>query len=160
MSSTLTLDHIHAIMDPIDQGDWSKFYAAIDENVRWWIGADEYDPNVATGVYVRRSTITTACLSSLRSLLTRVYQNLQEWTEKVRNRLMPRLDGGVTMKSNTMDIIGQKAIIEASGTAKQKNGKPYNNRFCWIFIFNEAGKIVEIREYLNTALVKEVLTTN
>ncbi|PQE31935.1 hypothetical protein CJF32_00001536 [Rutstroemia sp. NJR-2017a WRK4] len=137
MSTTLTLDHIHAIMDPIDQGDWSKLYEAIDENVRWWIGADEYNPDAATGVY-----------------------NLQEWTEKVRNRLLPRLDGGITMKSNTMDIIGQKVIIEASGTAKQKNGRPYNNRFCWIFIFNDAGKIVEIREYMNTALVQEVMTTN
>jgi hypothetical protein len=33
------------------------------------------------------------------------------------------------MKSNTIDIIGQKVIIEASGTAKQKNGRPYNNRY-------------------------------
>ncbi|KAM3075974.1 hypothetical protein ACMFMG_006513 [Clarireedia jacksonii] len=137
MSSALTLDHIHSIMDPIEQWDWSKFIGAIDENVRWWIGADEHDPNTPTGIY-----------------------NLQEWTEKVRNRLMPRLDGGLAMKSNTLDIIGQKAIIEATGTAIQKNGRPYNNRFCWIFIFNDAGKIVEIREYLNTALAKEVFTTN
>jgi ketosteroid isomerase-like protein len=34
------------------------------------------------------------------------------------------------------------------------------DRFCWIFIFNDAGKIVEIREYMNTALVQEVMTTN
>jgi hypothetical protein len=59
MSTTLTLDHIHAIMDPIDQGDWSKLYEAIDENVRWWIGADEHNPDVATGVYVRCSALSS-----------------------------------------------------------------------------------------------------
>jgi ketosteroid isomerase-like protein len=35
------------------------------------------------------------------------------------------------------------------------------DRFCWIMIFSkETGKVVEIREYMNTALVKEVMTTN
>jgi hypothetical protein len=33
------------------------------------------------------------------------------------------------MKINELDIIGNKAIFESSGTATQKNGKPYNNRF-------------------------------
>ena len=37
-------------------------------------------------------------------------------------------DVGMIMKANEIDVIGQKAIIEASGFAKQKNGKPYNNR--------------------------------
>ena len=32
-----------------------------------------------------------------------------------------------------------------------------NDRFCWIFIFDgETGKVVKIREYINTALVREV----
>jgi hypothetical protein len=35
---------------------------------------------------------------------------------------------GVQMKMNNFDIIGQKLILEASGSATQKNGKPYNNR--------------------------------
>jgi hypothetical protein len=32
------------------------------------------------------------------------------------------------------------------------------SRFCWILIFDvETGKVVKIREYLNTALVKEAV---
>ena len=34
-------------------------------------------------------------------------------------------------------------------------------RYCWILIFSkETGKVVEIREYLNTALVQEVMESN
>ena len=32
------------------------------------------------------------------------------------------------MEIEEMDIIGLKAIVEASGYATQKNGKPYNNK--------------------------------
>lgn len=75
-------------------------------------------------------------------------------------------------------VIGLKAIAECEGRAVQKNGKPYNNwcaslfpperrtepqffffdnRYCWIMHFHpESGKIIKLREYLNTALVREV----
>lgn len=33
-------------------------------------------------------------------------------------------------------------------------------RFVWILLFDETGKIVKIREYMNTALVREVMTNN
>jgi uncharacterized protein len=80
------------------------------------------------------------------------------------------------MVVDEIEIVGLKAIVECSGYATQKNGKPYNNkqvfffhclgitgltwesgRFCWIFIFDgETGKVVKIREYINTALVRDV----
>jgi hypothetical protein len=33
------------------------------------------------------------------------------------------------MRIDELDIVGNKAIMESSGFATQKNGKPYNNRF-------------------------------
>lgn len=75
-------------------------------------------------------------------------------------------------------IVGQKAIVEAYGTSTQLNGKPYHNKYvpstssqsiaevltapfrsyCWIlYVSEETGKIFKITEYMNTALVKEVL---
>jgi len=35
-----------------------------------------------------------------------------------------------------------------------------NVRFCWIIIFSDAGKMVTVREYVNTALIREVMTGN
>ena len=33
----------------------------------------------------------------------------------------------------------------------------FDNRYCWIMRFHpESGKIIKLREYLNTALVREV----
>jgi hypothetical protein len=55
-------------------------------------------------------------------------QNLPEWVEKVRLPLASRLEGVPTMKIESLDVVGQKAIVEISGSAMQKNGKPYNNR--------------------------------
>ncbi|KAJ7500987.1 hypothetical protein B0H11DRAFT_1908307 [Mycena galericulata] len=58
-------------------------------------------------------------------------------------------------------VVGNKAIIQAYGEGVQLNGKPYNNHYAWFFTFSEeTGKVVEIREYLDTALVHEVNTTN
>jgi hypothetical protein len=37
------------------------------------------------------------------------------------------------MVVDEMDIIGLKAIVECSGYATQKNGKPYNNK--WVLFF-------------------------
>jgi hypothetical protein len=33
------------------------------------------------------------------------------------------------MKIDSLDVVGQKAIIESTGSAMQKNGKPYNNKY-------------------------------
>ena len=33
------------------------------------------------------------------------------------------------MKIESLDVVGQKAIVEMSGSAMQKNGKPYKNRY-------------------------------
>jgi ketosteroid isomerase-like protein len=90
------------------------------------------------------------------------------------------------MKTNHPDIIGQKAMIESSGSATQKNGQPYTQKwvmiiytfsnhvriastfipelhlsYAFFFIFSEkTGKITEIREYYNTVLTQEVFKNN
>ena len=45
-------------------------------------------------------------------------------------------------------------VIESTGEAKTKSGKPYNQTYCEVFRFNE-GKIQEITTYLDTALSNE-----
>ncbi|KAF4631859.1 hypothetical protein G7Y89_g6270 [Cudoniella acicularis] len=140
MAFTVTRQHLASIFELTSKGEWGPFLAALDPEVRWWIGADEHDPASKTGIY-----------------------NVASWQEKVGTPLRHRLkDGYLPMKADHVDIVSPlKAIVEASGSAVQNNGKPYHNRFAWFLIFSEeTGKIVEIREYMNTELVKEVHTTN
>ena len=56
--------------------------------------------------------------------------------------------------------MGNKAYVEFRGEATQLNGKPYNNLYLWIMIFDNQGHAQEIREYLDTKLVQEVFTNN
>jgi hypothetical protein len=57
------------------------------------------------------------------------FKNLASWTEKINKPLFSKLvDSRQDMKANVIDVVGQKAIIEASGKATQNNGKPYNNK--------------------------------
>jgi ketosteroid isomerase-like protein len=48
-------------------------------------------------------------------------------------------------------------VVEARGSVTTKAGKPYNNEYCFIYKM-AGGKIMEITEYLDTALVNETLT--
>ena len=49
---------------------------------------------------------------------------------------------------------GYYVVIESTGKATTKNGKPYNQTYCDVFKFNEA-KLIEITTYLDTALSNE-----
>jgi len=57
-------------------------------------------------------------------------------------------------------VVGNKAYVEFRGEASQLNGKPYNNLYLWVMLFDDHGHAMEIREYLDTGLVKEVFTNN
>jgi ketosteroid isomerase-like protein len=59
-----------------------------------------------------------------------------------------------------LKVVGNKAYVEFRGEATQLNGKPYNNQYIWVMIFDDQGHAQEIREYLDTRLVQEVFTNN
>lgn len=86
----------------------------------------------------------------------------EEWLEDLIKPVFSRLkDQKVKMSLLSADAIGQKVIIECAGEAIQLNGQPYNNRYIMIFVFSEdTGKLIEVREYCDTALVKAVMEAN
>ncbi|KAH9203614.1 hypothetical protein DL95DRAFT_472217 [Leptodontidium sp. 2 PMI_412] len=138
MSFKLTEEHVRSFLDPASADDWAPFLSAIDADVVWTIGSLKEDLTCCTGVF-----------------------NLQGWLDKVAPLIQVKLEGPLQMNVESLDIIENKAVIEASGSATQKNGNPYENLYCWIMTFdNESGKAVVIKEYMNTALVKEVIETN
>ncbi|KAH8929862.1 hypothetical protein BT69DRAFT_8918 [Atractiella rhizophila] len=132
---------VRTMFSHAEKNEWKEFLSYVDPNVRWWIAADEKDPINLTGVY-----------------------DLQTWRQTVPAGLAPRVEGGTTAVSSkllTLNVFGNLAIAEVAGSAKQKNGKPFNNRQAWFLVIDEtSGKVKEIREYMNTALCREVMTTN
>ena len=47
-------------------------------------------------------------------------------------------------------------VVEARGSNTTKSGKPYNNRYCFVFRL-AGGKLKEVTEYLDTELVTSAL---
>jgi uncharacterized protein len=54
-------------------------------------------------------------------------------------------------------VDGDEVVVLAKGEATTKKGKPYCNDYCFVIRMAE-GRIAEIVEYMDTALVDAVLT--
>ena len=57
------------------------------------------------------------------------------------------------VKANLIITEGEYVVVEGLGNNKASNGKDYNNRYCWIIKIID-GKIMELREYMDTDLVR------
>ncbi|KAJ7673682.1 hypothetical protein DFH06DRAFT_1445012 [Mycena polygramma] len=154
---TLTEAHVKTLVDPVSRsGDWASFLGEIDPNVRWVIASEIKDPLRMTGYMYVLVLVPRLLRPSTDWDWTK--QNLASWTSEIGLPLRCLMvDGVVKMTVSSIDIVGNKAILEAQGEATTAKGRPYCNRYVWFLIFSEeTGKIVEIREYLDTALVQEV----
>jgi len=49
-------------------------------------------------------------------------------------------------------------VVEAHGNTATKTGQPYRNRYCWVCRIVD-GRIAELTEYMDTALVDAVLAS-
>ncbi|MCJ1432677.1 hypothetical protein MMC27_002034 [Xylographa pallens] len=87
-------------------------------------------------------------------------KNRADWVEQVLGPLQSKLKDGLKLIPLEVDVLSSKAYVEFKGEATQNNGKPYNNNYLWVMIFDDHGHAIEIREYLDTGLVKEVFASN
>src|SRR5271170_6755019 len=56
-------------------------------------------------------------------------------------------------------VSGDWAVVELHSLATAKNGLKFDNRYCWLCRF-AGGKIVEVRAYLDSALVARLFQEN
>ncbi|RMX89956.1 hypothetical protein D0867_15378 [Hortaea werneckii] len=52
------------------------------------------------------------------------------------------------------------ALVELKADAVCKNGMPYPQRYAWVMRFDESGMIVQVRAYLDSALVQRAVDSN
>ncbi|RMY55606.1 hypothetical protein D0863_13260 [Hortaea werneckii] len=52
------------------------------------------------------------------------------------------------------------ALVELEANAVCKNGMPYPQRYAWVMRFDERGIIVQVRAYLDSALVQKAVDSN
>jgi ketosteroid isomerase-like protein len=82
-----------------------------------------------------------------------------EGKEKVKRQLLePLFDAFATPYRFTIDEIigeGDRIVVLGRGEVRTKTGLDYNNSYCFVLRLAD-GKLVELREYLDTALVERV----
>jgi ketosteroid isomerase-like protein len=70
--------------------------------------------------------------------------------------LTSRMDGRIKTIADRFIAEDDVVVVEAHGSNTTKSGKPYNNRYCFVFRVS-AGKLKEVTEYLDTELVSSAL---
>ena len=61
-----------------------------------------------------------------------------------------------TITAQTFIADGDRVAVEGQGHNTTKDGKSYNNRYCWVFRFAD-GRVIELMEYTDTALIESAL---
>jgi ketosteroid isomerase-like protein len=89
--------------------------------------------------------------------LAGTYHSKTEFREATMKRLSSLMKGDkLTLHTEQIWLDGDTAIVELSARAVSKKGTAFNNRYCWVCRF-ELNQIVEVRAYLDSALVKQVI---
>ena len=70
--------------------------------------------------------------------------------------LRARIAGRIQVTADRFIAEGDFVVVEARGRSTTRQGKPYNNSYCWIYRFTN-GEVMELTEYLDTALVADAL---
>src|SRR5262249_18117127 len=73
---------------------------------------------------------------------SRTYDGKTAVLEELFGPLRERLIERVKVQAHRLLADDDCVVVEASGTATTRNGRPYNNRYCWIFRLVE-GKVRE-----------------
>jgi ketosteroid isomerase-like protein len=66
-------------------------------------------------------------------------------------------DSGMRLTPKSWVVEGNKAAVEGESWMQLKDGRVYTNLYHWLFELRDDGKIARVREYLDTALVEELV---
>ena len=129
----VSMNYIENLFNYIQTGENEKFFEKVADNVNWTV----------MGTHP----------------LAGVYKNKQEFVYKTFIRLNKLLKGEIILKVNNIIVQGDNAVVEMISLSTALNGMPFNNTYCWIVKF-EKEIIVEVRAYVDSALVQKIIDEN
>jgi ketosteroid isomerase-like protein len=83
------------------------------------------------------------------------FNGKQELMAKLFEPLTAVLEEMIALTPYNLIADGDYVAMQSQGKAMTKSGRPYNNSYCQIFRI-VGGKVKEVTEYLDTALVDDV----
>lgn len=129
----LTTAQVRQIFTPLEQGNSEAFFEHVADDVNWTV----MGTHPLAGHYTSKGAFLNATF----------------------NRLGEVKQDKVALKTTHVLVDGDTAAVELSTQSTARNGKPFNNQYCWICRF-ENNLIVEVRAYLDSELVKEIIESN
>jgi ketosteroid isomerase-like protein len=94
---------------------------------------------------IRWTNIGTTSLSG-------TFEGKEELGQKLLGPLFGRLKEGIRTTVHRLIAEGDFVVAQTSGVAETIDGRAYNNTYCWIIRVRD-GKIAEVTEYMDTALL-------
>ena len=79
------------------------------------------------------------------------------------DRLTPLMADGVKLELQHLFVDGDTVVAELEATSTTREGAPFDNHYCWVcrFASDQVGaEIVEVRAYLDSAMVTWTVTRN
>ena len=111
------------------RGDMDACFALLADDVTWSnIGSTKF-----SGTYVGKQAIA----------------------EDLLGPLFNQLKAGIASQIERLVAEGDIVVAQTSGTAETLNGVAYNNDYCQVIRIRD-GRIAEVKEYMDTALIESV----
>jgi len=126
--------YVAELFEKLGSGRSQLFFEKVAENVKWTVMGS----HPLAGAY-----------ESKRDFLASTFQRL--------NRILKE---GVVLKVKSLLVKDATAVVEMESLSTALNGKPFNNSYCWIVRFDKSGTIVEVRAYVDSALVQRLIDEN
>ncbi len=83
------------------------------------------------------------------------YEGKEAIAEDLLGPLFGQLKAGIASKIERLTAEGDIVVAETTGAAETPDGRPYNNTYCQVIRIRD-GQIVEVKEYMDTALIDAV----
>ena len=129
----ITEDYVRKIFKNLEQGDGTGFFEHVDDKVDWIVEGT----HPLAGHYKSKSDFLAGTFAKLAKVLPR----------------------GAQLVVEHLLVKDDQAVVELHSLATAKNGLRFDNRYCWVCRFVN-GVIVEVRAYLDSALVARLFTEN
>jgi ketosteroid isomerase-like protein len=129
----LTLSRVRDIFTNLATGNGSEFFSHVADQVDWTVEGT----HPLAGHYCSKA-----------DFLAHTFEKLA--------KVLPQ---GTQLQVQHTLVSGDWAVVELRSLASAQNGLRFDNRYCWVCRFS-ADKIVEVRAYLDSALVARLFEEN
>jgi len=130
---SLTTAYVRGLFKNLESGDGKGFFDHVANDVDWTVEGT----HPLAGHYHSKADFLSHTFAKL-------------------DKVLPQ---GAQLHVEHVLVSGDWAVVELRSEATAKNGLRFDNRYCWVCRF-ENGTIVEVRAYLDSALVARLFREN